>query len=65
MEIVSSEVRTATNQKRLYCCCYHPPDANLSWMDNFQTFLNHACENIVIVRDFNLPNIQWDVVEIL
>ncbi len=63
---MSSEVRTATNQKLLYCCCYRPPDANLSWMNNFRSLLNHACEkyeNILIVGDFNLPNIRWDAVE--
>jgi hypothetical protein len=63
LEIVSTEVETANNQKLLYCCCYRPPDADLSWTDAFNTFLNHACEqyqNIVISGDFNFPKIQWD-----
>ena len=63
LEIVSTEGETANNQKLLYCCCYRPPDADLSWTDTFNTFLNHACEqyqNIVISGDFNLPVIQWD-----
>ncbi len=63
LEIVSTEGETANNKKLLYCCCYRPPDADLSWTDAFNTFLNHACEqyqNIVISGDFNLPKIQWD-----
>ena len=63
LEIVSTEVRTANNQELLFCCCYRPPDADLSWTDAFNTFLNHACEqyqNIVISGDFNFPKIQWD-----
>ena len=63
LEIVSTEVRRANNKKILYCCCYRPPDADNSWTDAFNTFLNHACEQyqtIVISGDFNLPKIQWE-----
>ena len=31
LELVSTEVRTASNNKRLYCCCYLPPNADLLW----------------------------------
>ena len=63
LEIVATEVKTAADQKLLFCCCYRPPDADQSWMDQFKTFLNCACDhctNIVICGDFNLPNIQWE-----
>ena len=31
LEIVSIELRTVTNKKILYCCCYRPPNADLRW----------------------------------
>jgi hypothetical protein len=66
LEIVSTELRTVTNRKILYCCCYRPPDADQCWMDRFKTYLQTICdlyENIIIAGDFNLPNIHWDTME--
>ena len=66
LKIVATEVKTATDQKLLFCCCYRPPNADISWMDQFKTFLNCACDhctNIVICGDFNFPNIQWEAME--
>lgn len=67
LEIVSTELRTMTDKKILYCCCYRPPDANQCWMDKFKTYLQTICdlyENIIMAGDFNLPNINWDALEI-
>ena len=64
--IVSTEIRTVTNKKIIYCCCYRPPDPDLCWMDKFKTYLQTICdlyENIVIAGDFNLPNIHWETME--
>ena len=64
--IAATEVKTVADQKLLFCCCYRTRDADLSWMDQFKTFLNSACDhctNIVICGDFNFPNIQWKAME--
>lgn len=66
LEIVSTELRTVTNQKILYCCCYRLPDANQCWMYKFKIYLQTICdlyENIIMAGDFNLPNIHWDMME--
>jgi exonuclease III len=66
LEIVSTEFRTVTNKKILYCCCYLPPGDDQCWMDRFKTYLQTICdlyENIIIAGDFNLPNIHWDTME--
>ena len=66
LEIVSAELRTVTDTNFLFCCCYRPPNADLSWMDKFKTFLDTICdlyENVVIAGDFNLPNIPWRSIE--
>ena len=66
LEIVATEVKTAIDQKLLFCCCNRPPDADLPRMDHFKTYLNCACdldENIVICGDFNFPKIQWEATE--
>ena len=40
LEIASTErLRTVTDKKILYCCCYRPPDANQCWMDRFKFYL--------------------------
>ena len=66
LEIVSTELRTVTDKKILYCCCYRPPDANQCWMEKFKFYLQTVCahyENIIMAGDFNLPNIHWDTLE--
>ena len=66
LEIVSTELRTVTDQKILQCCCYRPPDANQCWMDKFKIYLQTICdlyENIITAGDFNLPNIHWNMME--
>ena len=66
LEIVATEVKTAADQKLLFSCCYRPPDVDLSWMDQFKTFLNCAgdhCTNIIFCEDFNFSNIQWETME--
>ena len=63
LELVSTEVRTANDNKLLYCCCYLPPNAELLWTYAFTSFLDYACEqypNIVVCGDFNFPKIQWE-----
>ena len=66
LEVVSTEVRTVTDKKILYCCCYRPPDAKQCWMDKFKFYLQTICdlyENIIMVSDFNLQNIHWDTMK--
>lgn len=61
IEIVSVELITISDQKILFCSCYHPPDADQSWVDSFSVFLDQVCNqfnNIVISGDFNLPHIS-------
>ena len=63
LEIVAAELTTESNHKILFRSCYKPPDVNISWSDEFNDFLNNICdqyENLLIVGDFNLPNISWD-----
>jgi exonuclease III len=63
LEIVAAELTTESNHKILFCSCYKPPDVNISWSDEFNDFLNNICDqydNLLIVGDFNLPNISWD-----
>ena len=44
LEVVSTELRTVTDQKILQCCCYRPPDANQCWMDKFKIYLQTICD---------------------
>lgn len=65
LEIVSADLVTASNHHLLFCSCYRPPDADPSWMEKFNSFLDQTCDqyrNVVISGDFNLPNISWDTI---
>ena len=49
--------------KLLICSCYRPPDADKTWIDKFETFLQDVCtrhSKIVIAGDFNFPRASWN-----
>ena len=63
LEIVSVIVETDSSQRFLLCSCYRPPNADLSWMDLFEKFLDETCskfDNMLICGDLNLANVPWD-----
>ncbi len=63
LEIAVAEVITSSNMKMLVCSCYRPPDAEKSWMDKFESFLQDVCTRYlknVIAGDFNLPRVCWN-----
>ena len=63
LEIAVAEVTTSSNMKMLVCSCYRPPDAEKSWMDKFESFLQDVCtrhSKIVVAGDFNLPRPCWN-----
>lgn len=65
LEIVSVDLVTASNHNILFCSCYRPPDADFSWIEKFNIFLDQACDqykNVVISGDFNLANISWECI---
>ncbi len=44
-------------------CVYHPPNSNPLYSDLLFELLSNYCRNddsVIIVGDFNLPNIQWN-----
>ena len=43
LEIAVAEITTSSNMKMLVCSCYPPPDAEKSWMDKFESFLQDVC----------------------
>ena len=46
----------------MICCCYRPPNAAQSWLENFNSFLEEVSSryiNIIICGDFNFPKLQW------
>ena len=50
----------ANHTKWLLVCCYRPPDSNE--MSDFRSLANNlfpGYDKIIIVGDFNLPNISW------
>ena len=58
LEVAVAEITTTSNIKMLVCSCYRPPDAEKSWMNKFESFLQDVCTShlkIVIAGDFNLP----------
>ena len=58
LEVAVAEITTASNIEMPVCSCYRPPDAEKSWMNKFESFLQDVCtrhSNIVIAGDFNLP----------
>ena len=58
LEVAVTEITTTSNIKMLVCSCYRPPDAEKSWMNKFESFLQDVCtrhSKIVIAGDFNLP----------
>ena len=58
LEVAVAEITTTSNIKMLICSCYRPPDAEKSWMNKFESFLQDVCSRhskIVIAGDFNLP----------
>ena len=58
LEVALAEITTTSNIKMLVCSCYRPPDAEKSWMNEYESFLQDVCtrhSKIVIAGDFNLP----------
>ena len=58
LEVAVAEITTTSNIKIIVCSCYRPPEAEKSWMNKFESFLQDVCarhSNIVIAGDFNLP----------
>jgi hypothetical protein len=61
--IAVAEITTSSNMKMLICLCYRPPNAEKSWTDKFETFLQDVCtlhSKIVIAGDFNLTRACWN-----
>ena len=59
LEVIFAEITTLTRQ-RIFCFCYGPPNEDRSWMYVFDNFLHEVCDrfdNMVILGDFNLPDI--------
>ena len=47
-----------------YCVIYIPPNSSASYCDKLLNFLSDICstsERLIILGDFNLPDIQWDL----
>jgi len=47
-----------------YCIIYIPPNSSASYCDKSLDFLSDICstsERLIILGDFNLPDIQWDL----
>ena len=60
LEISVAELTTSSNMNLLICSCYRPPDADQTWMDKFESFLQDVCTHhpkIVLAGDFNLPHV--------
>ena len=60
LEAVALECTLPNHVKWLLVCCYRPPDSNE--MSDFRSLANNlfpGYDKIIIVGDFNLPNISW------
>ena len=67
LEISVAELTTSSNMNLLICSCYRPPDADQTWMDKFESFLQDVCTHhpkIVLAGDFNLPHVCWNSQEL-
>ena len=61
IEVVSAELVTRSKLKYVICCCYRPPKAGQSWLENFNSFLEEVSSryiNIIICGDFNFPKFE-------
>ena len=66
LEIAMAEITTAKDMELLICSCYRPPDADKTWIDKFESFLQDVCSRhskIVIAGDFNFPRASWNMRE--
>ena len=67
LEFVLVELKTVSDSNFLICSCYRPPNADRTWIENFENFLNDVCSyhsKIVLVGDFNFPRASWNSREI-
>ena len=63
LEVASAEVVTDCGLKILACSIYRPPNADASWIEQFNAFLDSIADqynNIILAGDFNLPHISWE-----
>ena len=67
LEFVLVELKTVSDSIFLICSCYRPPNADRTWIENFENFLDDVCSHhskIVLVGDFNFPRASWNSREI-
>jgi hypothetical protein len=63
LEIAMAEITTVKDMKFLICSYYRPPDADKTWIDKFETFLQDVCtrhSKVLIAGDFNFPRANWN-----
>ncbi len=60
MEAVAVQCTLTDHTKWLFVCCYRPPNSkDLADIRSFADNIFPSFEKIIIVGDFNLPNISW------
>ena len=60
LEILS--IKIGQSYDLVFCCIYVPPESSLSYISSlvhFLTDLSSSFSKIIIVGDFNLPDIDW------
>ena len=69
LELISLLCTTHLDQKFVLCCCYRPPNSDITWFGSFQNALNlvgSLGHRVVIVGDFNLSQVyNYDSAETL
>ncbi len=69
IELISLLCTTHLDQKFVLCCCYRPPNSDITWFGSFENALNlvgSLGHRVVIVGDFNLPQVHnYDSAETL
>ena len=65
-EIVVCELRPSCKKKILMAVFYRPPSSDYLYLKEFMKFLDQAsrakCDQLLIVGDFNLPDVDWATV---
>ena len=57
------ELTTMSDMNVLVGSCYRPPNADKTWIENFDNLLNDVCtrhSKIVLAGDFNFPRACWN-----
>ena len=63
LEIALLELTTMSDMNVLVGSCYRPPNADKTWIENFDNLLNDVCtrhSKIVLAGDFNFPRACWN-----